>query len=154
MDGLTLRQLIGRLASHAGPPRDTWQHWDEQRDEKGGELFVLPVLPGDSLNESVEIIRDRGYCRGFLATVWWRQGSERPCLAWLAVELTRTQGHGDSHLPTTLSTTVDDLLRILQPGASMTVRLEPDELVLRPSASFHPIVDDQAVESLQHLAPA
>lgn len=154
MDGLTLRQLIGRLASHEGPPRATWQHWGEQRDEEGGELFVLPVLPGDSLNESVEIIRDRGYCRGFLTTVWWRQGSGRPCLAWLAVELIRTQGHGDSHLPTTPSTTVGDLLRILQPGASMTVRLESDELILHPSASSQPIADDQAVESLQDLAPA
>ncbi|MXW99946.1 MAG: hypothetical protein F4Y05_04355 [Acidimicrobiaceae bacterium] len=151
MDELALRQLIGRLASHQGPPRG----WGEQQGQQSEELLIVPVLPSDSLNESVERIRASGHVRGFLTTAWWQHGSGRPLLAWLAVEMVGASQHpSDSHLPTTPSTTVGDLLRILHPGASMTVRLESDELVLQPAASPEPIANEQAVESLRELAPA
>ena len=151
MDEFALRQLIGRLASHEGPPRG----WGEEQGQESEELLIVPVLPTDSLNESVERIRASGHVRGFLTTVWWQHGSGRPRLVWLAVEMVgSSEQQRDWHLPTTPSTTVGDLLRILHPGASMTVRLKSDELVLEPSASSEPIANEQAVESLRDLAPA
>lgn len=114
----------------------------------------MPVLPTDSLNRSVEWIGDHGYDRGVLATVSW-QHSGHPRLVWLAVELVGSgQQERDSHLPTTPSTTIGDMLRILNPGASMTIRLESGEMVLQPTASSQPIAYEQALESLQELAPA
>lgn len=151
MDELALERLIGRLASLSGPPAGLV---DWARD-RGNELFIVPVLPSASLNESIGTIRDWGHSAGALVTAQKSGGRRAFHLAWLAAEAVESRdadtGYG---LPTTPSTTVADLLRILQPGASMTLRLGSDELFLRPDASDVPIADKAAIKSLRSLSSA
>lgn len=150
-DGPALERLIGRLASLSGPPPGLVA-WARKRES---ELFVVPVLPTASLNESIRAIRNWGHTTGALVTAQKSADEQGFQLAWLATEAVESHdAHGDSHLPTTQSTTVADLLRILEPGASVTLRLGDDELFLQPDACPVPISDRSALKSLRSLVTA
>ena len=124
MNEIALRQLIGRMASLSGPD-DHLIKWAARARE---DLFIVPVLPKDSLNESIAIIHDKGHRSGVLVTASSPQEKNQLVLRWITVE--SASGYDDgSHLPTTPATTVGDLLRILRPGSSMTIRLGNDEFV-------------------------
>ena len=149
MDELALERLIGRLASLSGPPAGLVE-WARDR---GHELFIVPVLPSASLNESLRTIREWGHSAGALVTAQKSGGRRAFHLVWLAAEAVESDNADTGcGLPTTPSTTVADLLRILQPGASMTLRLGSDELFFRPDASAAPIADKAAIKSLRSLS--
>ena len=148
-DGPALERLIGRLASLAGPPPGLVA-WASTRES---ELFVVPVLPGALLNESIKRIGDWGHTAGALVTARESAAEQGFRLVWLAAEAVESHGApGDCHLPTTPSTTVADLLRILEPGASVTLRLGNDEVFLQPDATSEPIEDETLIQSLRALA--
>ena len=149
MNEIALRQQIGRMASLRGPD-DRLIEW---ASETGEDLFIVPVLPSDRLNESIAIIHNKGRKAGVLVTVRLHQEKNQLGLNWISV---RSIGeHDDSdHLPTSPATTVGDLLRILLPGSSMTVRLGTDELVFQPNTSPGQITDKNVVKSLRKAISA
>lgn len=150
-DGPALERLIGRLASLSGPPPGLVA-WARERES---ELFVVPVLPSASLNESIRAIWNWGHTTGALVTARKSSGEEGFELAWLATEAVESHdAHASCHLPTTSSTTVADLLRILEPGASVTLRLGGDELFLQPDLSPVPVSDRSTLRSLRSLVAA
>ena len=149
MNEIALRQLIGRMASLSGPD----DHLIEWASRAGEDLFIVPVLPNDGLNESISIIHSKGLRSGVLVTASSPQEKNQLVLRWITVE--SASGYDDgSHLPTTPATTVGDLLRILRPGSSMTIRLGNDEFVFQPDASQQQITDKQAVKSLRKAISA
>ena len=149
MNEIALRQHIGRMASVVGPD-DQLADW---ASENGEDLFIVPALPDDGLNESIAIIHNKGYKAGVLVTVVAHQEKNRLGLGWITVK--SVGGHDDSgHLPTSPSTTVGDLLKILLPGSSMTIRLGMDELVFQPSPSTGQITDKKVVKSLRQSISA
>lgn len=149
MNEIALRQLIGRMASLDGPD----EHLLEWASRTGENLFIVPVLPNDGLNESIAVIHKNGRRSGVLVTAAAPQEGNHVVLRWVTVE--SAHSHDDSgHLPTTPATTVGDLLRFLQPGSSMTIRLGNDEFVFQPDTSqtHFPegqIADQSAVRSLR-----
>ena len=149
MNEIALRQLIGRMASLSGPD----DHLIEWASRAGEDLFIVPVLPNDGLNESISIIHSKGLRSGVLVTASSPQEKNQLVLRWITVESASSHDDG-SHLPTTPATTVGDLLRILRPGSSMTIRLGNDEFVFQPDASQQQITDKQAVKSLRKAISA
>ena len=144
MNEVALRQHIGRIASLVGPD-DQLVEW---ASENGEELFIVPALPPDALNESIGIIHSRGYTTGVLATVSPHQEKDRLSLCWITFR--SVCEHEDSdHLPTSSATTVGDLVRFLLPGSSMTIRLDMNELVFQPNTSTGQITDKRVVKSLR-----
>ena len=158
-DGTALERLIGRLASLAGPPSRlvAWARSMAPDEGRDVDLFVVPVRPSASLNESIRMIQTWGHSSGALVTVRESADAQGFELAWLAAAAiechdARPGSHSPCDLPTTPSTTVSDLLRLLQPRASVTLRLGDDELFLQPDSSPEPISDETAIESLRSLA--
>lgn len=149
MNEIALRQHIGRIASLVGPD-DQLSEW---ASENGEELFIVPALPTDALNESIAIIHKRGYKAGVLVTVSPHQEKDRLHLSWISFK--SVCGHGESdHLPTSPATTFGDLLRILLPGSSMTIRLGIDELVFQPNTSTGQTTEKRVVKSLRQSISA
>ena len=149
MNEIALRQHIGRMASLFGPD-DQLAEWASRNGE---DLFIVPALPDDGLNESISIIHDKGYKAGVLVTVVAHQEENRLELMWITVR--SVGGHDDDgHLPTSPSTTVGDLLKILLPGSSVTVRLGMGELVFEPNASSGQITDKSVVKTLRKAISA
>ena len=126
MNEIALRQLIGRMASLSGPD----DHLIKWASRAGEDLFIVPVLPNDGLNESISIIHSKGLRSGVLVTASPPKKKDELVLHWIAVESATGRDDG-GHLPTTPSATVGDLLRILQPGSSMTFRCGSEELVFQ-----------------------
>lgn len=149
MNEIALRQLIGRMASLSGPG----DHLIKWAARAGEDLFVVPVLPNDGLNESISIIHSKGLRSGVLVTASPPKKKDELVLRWIAVESATGRDDGDD-LPTTPSTTVGDLLRILQPGSSMTIRCGSEEFVFQPNTSQQQITDKQAVKSLRKAISA
>lgn len=146
MNEIALRQLIGRMASLGGPDG----HLIDWATRTGEDLFVVPVLPKDSLNESISIIHSKGLRSGVLVTASSPQEKNQLVLRWITVE--SASGYDDgSHLPTTPATTVGDLLRILQPGSSMTIRFGTEELVFQSCVNGE--LAHQAREGVDMMAP-
>lgn len=149
MNEIALRQHIGRIASLVGPD-DQLAEW---ASKNGEELFIVPALPTDALNESIAIIHNRGYTAGVLATVSPHQEKDRLSLCWITFR--SVCDHEDSdHLPTSSTTTVGDLVKFLLPGSSMTIRLGMDELVFQPNTSRGQITDKSVVKSLRQSISA
>ena len=149
MNEIALRQHVGHMASLVGPD-DQLVEW---ASDNGEDLFIVPALPTDGLNESIATIRQRGYKAGVLATVNPHQEKDRLHLSWISFKSAR--GHQDSdHLPTSPATTVCDLLRILLPGSSMTIRFGMDELVFQPNTSAGQITDEKVAKSLHQTISA
>ena len=149
MNEIALRHLIGRMASLSGPD----DHLIEWAARAGEDLLIVPVLPNDGLNESISVIHSKGLRSGVLVTATPPQKKNELVLSWIAVESATGQDDGDD-LPTTPSTTVGDLLRILQPGSSMTIRCGSEEFVFQPNTSQQQITDKQAVKSLRKAISA
>ena len=149
MNEVALRQHIGRVASLVGPD-DQLVEW---ASGNGEELFIVPALPTDGLNESIAIIHRGGRKAGVLVTVNPHQDEDRLSLCWITFR--SVCDHEDSdHLPTSPATTVGDLLRILLPGSSLTIRLGMDELVFQPNTSTGQITDKKMVKSLRQTISA
>ena len=149
MNEVALRQHIGRMASLVGPD-DQLAEWASENEE---ELFIVPALPTDGLNESIAVIHKRGHTAGVLVTVSPHQDKDRLRLCWITFRSVCGHDDGD-HLPTSPATTVGDLLRILLPGSSMTIRLGMDELVFQPNTSSGQITDKKVVKSLRQSISA
>ncbi len=149
MNEIALRQHIGRMASLTGPD----EQLVEWASENGEDLFIVPALPTDSLNESIATIHKRGNTAGVLVTVSPHQEKDRLHLCWITFRSVCGHDNGD-HLPTSPTTTVRDLLRILLPGSSMTIRLGMDELVFQPNTSAGQITDKKTVKSLRQTFSA
>ena len=144
-----LRRKIGRLASlHGpGPAIEMWA-----RKEGLDEIFVLPVLPSDTMIDVVGRIRRRGDA-GVIVTLLPHMNDDKDeieAVELLGAMIKLHEAHLDGtgcDLPITSRTTVATILSILAPGASFTARLDGDEFILQQGASADQIpVDAELLE--------
>lgn len=89
---------------------------------------VVPVLDTDPVQLAVKLIQQAGR-EGTLAVLNQRKRSDEPSVVLLRLGIAATSVQSDWDLPVSPDCTIADLLRVLLPGASLTMRMvDGDEL--------------------------
>lgn len=120
------RCALGRMLSHLIGDDPVFRR--ELEGNGTGDLVVVPGLETDSLQRLSEAVARAGG-QATVAVALARDDPPRVGLALLSMETRGASGEldGEHHTPFTPETTVGDLLRMLTPGVSMTMRLQLDD---------------------------